>query len=203
MTSDDLFVIGRNVYQAACGNSNEAQRYIKDFLTRTEGLHETKRKALLDGMLFEVFFDSEGQRRVKPKIGFFAEVFHLQQFPELASSFEFLQASLRPHGEHYHVLPGSGAEVSIDLAGASPFGNDNYDVTALWYGSTNVLHEEDGHEPNSWFSREMKFTPEELRDFLSSEMIVPKHSLTIKYPFPQTEHTRLIIPAGLTVRKDA
>jgi hypothetical protein len=201
MTCDDLFVIGRNVYQAACGSSSVAQSYVRDFLSRTEGLDAAKRKALLDGMVFEVFFDSEGQRRGRPKMAYFAEVLHLQQFPELASSFEFLLANLRPYAEHYYVLPGSDAEVSIDVAGVSPLKNDDYDVTALWYGGTNILHGKSDYAPNSRFSHEAKFTPEEFRDFLSTEMIVAKHSLTIKYPSPQTEH--VIIPGDLTVRKDA
>ena len=37
MTKDNLFVIGRNIYQAACGSSGEAAHFINDFMSSTIG----------------------------------------------------------------------------------------------------------------------------------------------------------------------
>ncbi len=53
---NSLFIFGRNLYQAACGGSNAALSFIEEFPSKTRGLVEAKRRALLDGMLFEVFF---------------------------------------------------------------------------------------------------------------------------------------------------
>ena len=200
-TADDLFVIGRNIYQSACGSSNEAQKFIEAFLSRTEGLDEGKRKALLDGMLFEIFFDSEGQRRPRPKMGDFAEVFRLQRFSELGSSFEFIAANLRPYSEHYYVVPGSGTEVTVDVALDSP-SEEGSEVTGVWYESTNILRRRGPTEPDVGLDRKQKFTRDGFRDFLSSEMIIPKHLLTIRFP-TQGEDVRLIMPGDVIVRKDA
>jgi len=60
---DSLFVIGRNLYQSAAGSANASNDYIMHFMDRTTALAAEKRKAILDGMLFEVFFDSRGQFR--------------------------------------------------------------------------------------------------------------------------------------------
>jgi hypothetical protein len=51
-------------------------------MNRTAGVAEEKRKALLDGMLFEVFFNPLGVFRDEPKVARFNEVFQLQQFPQ-------------------------------------------------------------------------------------------------------------------------
>ena len=90
-----FFVIGRNIYQAACGGSNAASAFIQRFMEKTEGLEDTKRKCLMDGILFEVFFDRKGQHRVRPKMGFFSEALKLQVHPELAASFSFLDEQPR------------------------------------------------------------------------------------------------------------
>jgi hypothetical protein len=80
---DSLFVIGRNIYQAACGASGEADVFIYSFIKKTRGFPDKKRKALLDGMFFEIFFDPMGNLRQGIKKGYFNEVFYLQKFDGL------------------------------------------------------------------------------------------------------------------------
>jgi hypothetical protein len=73
-STDSLFVLGRNVYQAACGGSNGARGYIDGFIDRTQGMDEMKRKAILDGVpthLLNVKYASELDDGVtRPKILF-------------------------------------------------------------------------------------------------------------------------------------
>jgi hypothetical protein len=49
---------------------------------------------LLDGILFEVFFDPDGKLRNNPKVHCFNDIFSLQIYPQLASSFEFIAGCL-------------------------------------------------------------------------------------------------------------
>jgi hypothetical protein len=44
---DALFVIGRNIYQAACGNAKAAAAFLRDFMTSTSGFTSDKRRAVL------------------------------------------------------------------------------------------------------------------------------------------------------------
>jgi hypothetical protein len=202
LNDDDLFVLGRNLYQAACGNSRAAQAFIANFILKTERIEAKRRKSILDGMLFEIFFDSEGQRRLKPKTQNFEEVFRLQNFPDLASSFEFLISCLRPYAEHYYVIPGTNSEVGIDvIAAPSPLKGDDYFVSEIWFGSMNILHQENDLNP-IFFSRDRKLNLEDFKEFLSTEMIVPKRLLAITFSFKKTSNICLIINGALTVRKD-
>jgi hypothetical protein len=77
-STDSLFVIGRNITQAADGSSNSANNYINNFVAKTSGMAPEKRKAILDGMLFEIFFDPDGALRERPKKRVFNEIFALQ-----------------------------------------------------------------------------------------------------------------------------
>lgn len=60
-----FFVIGRNLLQSADGNAFEAVRFIKDMAHLLGGKQTFLKKAILDGCLFEVFFDSNGDIRRK------------------------------------------------------------------------------------------------------------------------------------------
>ena len=96
---DSLFVVGRNIYQAACGGANGAISYLNAFMANTDGFNKQRRKALMDGMLFEIFFDSKGNIRAQPKNRYFEEVFQLQQHKELSDSFAFISECLLTHAD--------------------------------------------------------------------------------------------------------
>ncbi len=49
MTDDNLFVIGRNIYQAACGTASAAQHFLDNFMSVTNTFDSPKRKAILTG----------------------------------------------------------------------------------------------------------------------------------------------------------
>jgi hypothetical protein len=80
IAKNSLFVIGRNIYQAACGGANDPAEFIRKFMSVTSGYPDDKRKPILDGMLFEIFFDKDGKPRDRLKGQFMDEVFELQQY---------------------------------------------------------------------------------------------------------------------------
>lgn len=57
------FVVGRNIYQAACGNALEAVEFVTSFDVRTRELSTDFRDYVLAGMVFEVHFDRAGHHR--------------------------------------------------------------------------------------------------------------------------------------------
>jgi hypothetical protein len=196
-TTDELFVIGRNIYQAACGGAHSAVEYIAKFKEKTTGLDALQRKAILDGLLYEIFFNAEGQHRGKPKLSQFDQAFDLQADPDLASSFEFLKGCLTHFSDRYFVLPGSGDGATVTVAGSQPNANGNRTVEAVWLDSTNIL-EVPPRTSDSWFDlkRDRTLDFSELREYLSENMIIPKRFLTIETQFPYTDGTRFIVPAN-------
>ena len=136
-TANSLFVIGRNIYQAACGSANSAAGYIKNFVQQTQGMGEDRHRALLDGMLFEIFFDSNGRVCEAIKGSCFDEVFQLQRHAELSESFEFVAECLLPHADRFHALPGKKHTVPVDVVLKAGDGKPPR-VEAVFFASTNT-----------------------------------------------------------------
>jgi hypothetical protein len=198
-SADSLFVLGRNIYQAACGSAHAAIGFIDAFMERTQDLDAESRKALLDGMLFEIFFGSDGQLREYPKIVRFNEVFGLQAYEDLKPSFDFIGQCLTPAAHRFYAIPGMGhvvaAAVTVDaddLVAENP-------ITRIFVGGRNVLREMDDIViRRNWNET---FAEEELAIELSMQMLVPRRLLTVTIDPPANGRRRVEFPRGYTVRK--
>lgn len=203
MDTDSLFVIGRNIYQSACGSSNSAIGFIHSFVTRTTGFPAAAREALLDGMLFEVFFNATGELRRTIKSGYFSELFELQKFAVLKDSFDFISETLTAAGADYYVLPGRDHELAVSVSVKKI--TDGFRVDAIYVDSKNVLQQgvggwtnEDGTPAYS------RIDANDLNEALVEQLVVPSRSLKVTYTDPDAlTSDELRIPYGWTVRKGA
>ena len=198
---DTLFVLGRNIYQAACGSSNSAQGFIADFNGRTAGVTDAGRKALLDGMLFEIFFDKAGNVRADPKVGFWNDVFDLQKFSVLKPSFDFIAGCLLTYANRYHAIPGKGHEVVVDVRLGT---KDKDAITEVFVGGHQILRLDD--DDCEWGDVEdekllyRKRSKSQIKDWLSRELVVPERCLKIGYSEPIDNLTFIRFPMGRTCR---
>jgi hypothetical protein len=199
---DSLFVIGRNIYQSACGSAKSATAYMKNFIARTDGAAGTKRKALLDGMLFEVFFDKKGELRKIFKTERFNEVFHLQQYDELSESFDFISECLVLYANRFYSIPGKKHHIAVDVA-STPGKSKAPIIKAIHVGGANILWMED-----KFFAEDPDEPPRfntirvgQLENKLSEEMVVPAHLLKITYDFETDGFGQVLFPVGHTMRK--
>jgi hypothetical protein len=197
MLPNNLFVLGRNIYQAACGGAAGPVDFIANFATRTKGLAKEKRKAMLDGMLFEIFFDPNGQIRDEIKGNMFSEVFELQENKEFAESFEFIANVLDAGGGKFYALPGKNLPVAATVK-ATKTDDEEYTVDGVFVDGVDVFHV-DGDEISS---RPIyrTYTLDELARRLSEEMVVPLHKLDVKIVPPEAKKNELRYQYGWTVR---
>lgn len=193
---DSLFVLGRNIYQAACGDAHVANQYIDEFMDRTQVMAEEKRKALLDGMLFEIFFDPDGKLRDNPKTGRFNELFRLRKFAGLKPSFDFIAECLLPYAGRYYTIPGKPHGVSVDVTVDT---TTDHRVTAVFAGGRNVLRPVDDDDVTS--SRSDTYSESDLEKQLSKQMLVPLDLLTVTYNLPAKSRQWVEFPGGHTVRR--
>lgn len=181
-STDSLFVLGRNIYQAATGGSNKAKAFIDEFASRTVGMVPLKRKAILDGMLFEIFFDSSARLRRKFKLASFHRVFKLQQLKEFAESFNFISECLLPEVGHFHALPGKFNSITIDIQTTAGTVNKNI-LNSVFYGGKDILLIEDPDDAVSVGQEEI-YDILSVRDFeeeIARRMVIPAHLLSINY----------------------
>lgn len=198
---NSLFVVGRNIYQAACGGSHTALEFLTSFMSKTNGFDEDRRKALMDGILFEVFFDSSAQLREQPKNRCLDEAFELQQYPELSESFAFISECLVAHVDRFHVIPGKNHEVPVDVVAKKRAGN-GYIVKQIRYNGANILWIDD-HSLGIFAddSGYRKMSVEDLEKRLAIEMVIPRRLLKTTYPFDGRTKPTMLFPEGGTVRK--
>jgi len=202
MSIHNLFVIGRNIYQAACGSANAAQNFIANFISATSGFEEDKRKAVLDGMLFEIFFDSKAELRSKIKGRYFDEVFALQRHTSLKKSFAFIAEALSAANADFYSLPGKGHELAVTIATKKV--DDEYRVEGVFIDGKNVLRRIDGDD--DWdidtgikYRRLMRGHFEQL---LSEQLVLPARQLKLTYtPTTPDDFDEVGFPFNWTVQK--
>lgn len=197
-----LFVIGRNIYQSACGNAHSADSYINEFLLRTDSVNQDKRKALLDGMLFEMFFNGKGELRKEFKNRRFNEVFRLQQYENLAASFDFISECLILNANRFYSIPGKKHRVAVDVVSSSSKSSAPT-VKAVHVGGLDILWmEEDFFAEGPGKSLRCEtMTIQAFEARVSEEMMVPAHLLKITYDFDQDRYSKLLFPKGHTLLK--
>jgi hypothetical protein len=198
---NSLFVLGRNIYQAACGGSHGASEYLNAFMSSTGGVERAKRKALFDGMLFEIFFDSQGKLRAQPKNRYLDTVFNLQQHKELSGSFAFIGECLLAHPDRFHAIPGKSRQITVDVVTKKKAGNKHVIMEVRFDGADILWVEDDvfglpGNKPGL-----EEISIKEFEKRLSDEMVVPTRLLKVTYAFDRSTKPRLLFPEGGTTRK--
>jgi hypothetical protein len=201
MNDDNLFVVGRNIYQAACGGSRDATHFAQSFMDVTSGFPKEKRKAILDGMLFEIFFNPQAKLRAKIKGNLFNDIFGLQKYTALRDSFDFIAQALAASGGEFYALPGRNHELAVTVKTTKV--KDTYRVEAVYVDGADVLRQED-EEYATDDTDSMRYFQREASDFeeqLSQELVVPAHLLKVTYTPAEASNATLRVPVGYTVRK--
>lgn len=114
LSADELFVVGRNLLQAACGGSYSAQDFIKDasLLARYTVNGENH---LLNGILFEIYFNSKGLFRFRDyKSGMIDDLMGLCTYESLKCSFRFIEKALKSFEANLIFVP-SEAPKQVDI----------------------------------------------------------------------------------------
>lgn len=199
--NDALFVLGRNIYQAAVGSSRTAIAYLRDFRNKVNGLAPDKVKAFLDGTLFEIFFNSKGELRRDFKISLFNTVFELSEFPEFEPSFEFISEALINYPNRFYVVPGKKRTVTVDISTVQNEKDESV-ITGVFFEGFNILRRSD--DPMAVFFKDKpSFYPtslERLKDQISMEMVIPLAQLTLNPTMPISANG-MLLPSYHTVSK--
>ena len=112
---DDLFVLGRNIYQAACGGSGSAYDWIDGIEANLNRIGGSSAIHLLNGILFEIFFNCGGKIRTKIKSDCYEKPVKLCQQEKYASSASFIRSYLEQYPQQILHIPGSQDILTIDI----------------------------------------------------------------------------------------
>ena len=140
---DDLFVLGRNIYQAACGRASEAMTYLENFQNNLSSLDKPIAFHLLNGVLFEIYFDAKGERRVRHKSEMIDPVFQVEDSDYYKASFEYIKQALKPFYNNLFYIPSSLQSVSVDVS-CKKYENELMAINAIYFEGDNILYDDSG-----------------------------------------------------------
>jgi hypothetical protein len=114
LNKNELFIIGRNILQAS-SHAYGARNFLKDDLTNLSKYINNGENHLLNGVLFEIYFDSTGEfRKGNFKQNHLEEIFALRHDARFKSSFDFIGTALAPYKDQLFYIPSANDDI-IDV----------------------------------------------------------------------------------------
>ena len=112
-----VFVLGRNIVQAAEGSSGNAIMFMENISIYIKEWADVFKQAMIDGMLFEVFFNSEGKIRPNEfKAHFFEDIMTNVQKLGLVSPYKFINDRISKVDSRFVPLVGNDEEYTFVFA---------------------------------------------------------------------------------------
>jgi len=182
---DSWFVLGRNLYQAACGNAQKAMNYLANLDTNLTRLEE-QGQHLLAGILYEIYFDSEGLFRQHPKAEMIDKPLSVVTHDDYEEVRQFLRQHLAPHAERMRFLPGDTHQFVLRIASQAIEGIENSSLHKDKRMATSVLFADvellvdlpQGDE--GWLSM-TSFTADSLVKQLSEVFAIPRWAIERRF----------------------
>lgn len=113
VTKDQIFVLGRNIYQCADGSERRSIAILANLRAELAQLPIDAATHLLNGMFFEAYFNKEGEFRGRKLKGRYLEkLLKLQTVRKFAPSIDFIRRALQPYKNHLPILPSTAPETA-------------------------------------------------------------------------------------------
>lgn len=202
ISADEAFVLGRNLYQCACGNENRAVAFLDKLRQELASIPIERALDLLNGMFFEVYFNATGEfRSGRIKGRCLSKLLAVQTVKKYEPAMLFIQRTLEPYRDELPFVPSTVPQtVTVELSvrrGAPPL------VTALTIGGRSLLSKDkdsDSPEGRVWRLSFRSFTVKELKAQLSNEWSIPLDLFTIVADRKLDPKLELELPKGVSIR---
>lgn len=195
LSDDVLFVLGRNIYQTACGGENRANEILDNLRREMASIPQIAAEHLINGMFYEVYFDSKGEFRGRNlKSRCLDELLAIQSVEKYSDSIKFIKRTLQPYKDQLPVIPNSTPEILVVELSLQK--KDPPTIESILVKGQDLLidaEEEKDSFSNMWKLSFREFSLKTLKKTLSKEWHVPESQLellpksgdTIKYALPE------------------
>lgn len=196
---DHAFLFGRNLYQCACGSENRAKEFLSNIRRELASFPNDRAIDFLNGMLFEVYFNSEGEFRGQNIKGrCFNELLSIQSVKKFSPSVHFIRRSLEPYKSELPFLPNTTPElVTLELKIKK---GDPPTVKSLTFEGRNLLSSDVSPEGRVWRLSYQSFTIDKLRRQLADDWHIPLSQLTVNVSPKLESNTELRLPKETCIR---
>lgn len=207
---DELFVLGRNFLQTADGGENIANQYFNDLENIISNFQqEDGTNHFLNGILFEVYFDSEGKfRNEYLKNSLLSQINQLAPNNIYKKSFGFIHKHLIPFSDNIFFIPKhKPTSLNFDIIFNKTLQRDEkiYEVKDIMFEGKSVLKADERFSNFGW-GNEPYYEPilyHNLKKKISDLTSVPFNYLSVSSSFDSelTSNSKIMFPYGIKIEK--
>jgi TIR domain len=199
---DQIFVLGRNIYQCACGEERSALDILNNLRRDLARLPPDAVAHLLNGMFFEAYFDKTGEFRSDNLKGrCLDKLLELQTVKKYSRSVSFIRSALQPYRAQLPFVPSTIPEmvtVEVNVRNSHP-----PMVKSLTLNGRDLLSKEGkgaARPSRLWKLSFGEFTIRELKVSLAEAWSIPLIQLEIKSNQNVDSKIEYRLPQGVSVR---
>ena len=193
--ANQQFLIGRNVLQTAIGGEYKAINYFENLGASLEKWNSEENNHILNGILYEIYFDSEG--KIRQGMNFKSEqidnIFSLEDDERYKPSFELINKQLQPFREYLFYIPSTSPvnkplEIVLDKVKYNRFEKEItvYHVSSIKYQNIEIFDlKEDDY---------VSYKLSDFKEKLCSNLCIPLKRLTISFNFTEEEINLIYAP---------
>lgn len=203
VSANDLFVLGRNIFQAADGGAWSAQSYIKGLISNS--LNTDIKKHIISGMAFEMYFDRNGLLRQTFKDTNYIEILRLLENYDFQMSKNFIVTQLLKESNRIIYIPGSENKIELHLQCAESDLRDNgdiiYNVLVIYNQGVNIIFSADGLSVinQEWYTNAVPFAS--LRIELAKKLLAPPDMVIITSNIEDKSNHYFSMPFNYSFRR--
>ncbi len=192
-TNDELFVLGRNIYQSGIGPAWNAKEYLDNLNTNVKHFDDEIRYHIMNGILFEIYFNSKGMLRDEFKTEQIDRVFGVALDHSNRNTIAFLESKLRDYQFRLLYDPSSNDNMILNIV-SEIYRDDIFRITQIQFDGVNVLYNSEGSNEYQIDGNIMMLDKDRIQKTLIKKIAVPSFKLTIFYPGLPDEINDICIP---------
>jgi len=202
LTHDQLFIMGRNIYQCASGGERRAIEILKNLRKEMAVFPVEVAEHLINGMFYEAYFNAEGEfRGLEIKAWHLDELLEIQSVKKYNECISFIRKSLKPYSHNLAILPcETPEEFELNLTIKK---QDPPLINSVKYKDKELIvdyNENDSAHEKIWKLSFRKFTIKGLTEELSSGWHIPTKQIKINCNVSMPEDTAYKFPDNKIIR---
>ena len=190
-SGNELFVLGRNIYQAADGNCYACHRFIDGFSENSK-IPTQEKLHILNGMAYEIYFDSSNKIRPLFKLGYYQKIIDYLEQAEFYGSRDFIAAKLNAVSDRPIYIPGQNEAMEFVIQTYSE--DMERCVDDIIYHGKSVFYDEEGLEKPKTMDFPKKTTSYRLMQEISGKVAAPTDRINLQYDTELDTDASVIIP---------
>lgn len=202
LTPDQLFIMGRNIYQCATGGERRSIEIIKNLRKEMAVFPIEAAEHLINGMFYEIYFNAEGEfRGLELKARYLNELLGIQSVAKYKECISFIRKSLKSYSHNLAILPSeSPEEFEIEITIKK---QDHPLIISVKHKDKELIvdyKEDDSAHERIWKLSFRSFTISGLKGLISSGWYIPKDQIIIKCNESMPEDTAYKLPKNKIIR---